>query len=116
MMSKMTAVENNPSGKTISIGWMACPRALAWLSMTYLLSDGGVYRVDVSGGMSVAAEWCRPAGSGLRRRAAMIVAIAPRRGFRSWHGSGAETMPVPVDPYGSFAGNRMSGVYVTPAA
>src|SRR5829696_4723062 len=33
MMSKTTAVPSSPSGRVISIGWMACPASLALLSM-----------------------------------------------------------------------------------
>src|SRR5678816_3573846 len=36
-MSKTTAVASRPSGKTISIGWMGCPRSFTRLS-TALLS------------------------------------------------------------------------------
>src|SRR5436309_567460 len=38
MMSKKSDVASNPSGKTISMGWMGCPSALTLLSITYLLA------------------------------------------------------------------------------
>src|SRR5215216_1649634 len=34
MMSKITAVPSSPSGRVISIGWIACPASLALLSMS----------------------------------------------------------------------------------
>src|SRR6266702_191611 len=37
MMSKKSDVASNPSGKTISMGWMGCPNALTLLSIMYLL-------------------------------------------------------------------------------
>src|SRR5205807_5669409 len=39
MMSKKSDVASNPSGKTISIGWMGCPNALTLLSIVYLLAS-----------------------------------------------------------------------------
>src|SRR5947209_18974711 len=37
MMSKKSDVASNPSGKTISMGWIGCPNALTLLSIMYLL-------------------------------------------------------------------------------
>ena len=39
MMSKKSDVASNPSGKTISMGWMGCPNAFTLLSIIFLLAS-----------------------------------------------------------------------------